>query len=191
MSPILGIYASQISGHLFTQGAFDSIASTTVGSGGASTITFSSIPQTYTHLQIRGIARENTGAGTSINDLLVRFNSDSGANYRYHYMRGNGSTASGGSAGSQTYAWALGTSQAGSTSSTFAGNVCDILDYTNTNKNTTTRSLVGTDFNGSGIIDFMSNLWLNTAAVTSITIITGGNDFAQYSSFALYGIKAA
>jgi len=189
--PVLGIIASQISGHLFTQSAFDSIATTTVGSGGTSTITFSSIPQTYTHLQIRGIARENSGAGTSINDLLVRFNSDSGANYRYHYLRGNGTAASAGTAGSQTYAWALGTSQAGSTASVFTGNVLDILDYTNTNKYTTTRSLSGTDFNGSGIVDFISNLWLNTAAITSITITTGGNDFAQYSSFALYGIKAA
>ncbi len=189
--PVLGIIASQISGHLYTQGTFDSIATTTIGSGGASTITFSSIPQTYTHLQIRGIARENSGAGTSINDLLVRFNSDSGANYRYHYIRGNGTAASAGTAGSQTYAWALGTAQAGSTSNTFTGNVCDILDYTNTNKYTTTRSLAGTDLNGSGIVDFISNLWLNTAAITSITITTGGNNFAEYSSFALYGIKAA
>ena len=191
MSPILGIIASQISGHLFTQGAFDSIATTTVGSGGASTITFSSIPQTYTHLQLRGIARENSGAGTSVEDLLVRFNSDSGANYRYHYLRGSGTAASSGTAGSRTYAWAAGVAQAGSTSSVFNSSVCDILDYTNTNKYTTTRSLSGADFNGSGIFDFISNLWLNTAAITSITITTGGNDFAQYSSFALYGIKAA
>jgi hypothetical protein len=190
--PVLGIIASQISGHLFTQSAFDSLATTTVGSGGTSTITFSSIPQTYTHLQIRAIARENSGAGTAINDLFVRFNSDSGANYRYHYLRGSNTTSSAGTAGSQTYAWALGAPQAGSTANVFSAGICDILDYTNTNKYTTTRSIVGTDLNTtSGIVDFISNLWLNTAAITSITITTGGNNFAQYSSFALYGIKAA
>jgi len=190
LNSLIGIIASS-GGVAASTTAYDSIATATVGSGGASTITFSSIPQTYTHLQVRSIARENTGAGTSINDLLVRFNSDSGANYRYHYIRGNGTAASAGTAGSQTYAWALGTSQAGSTASVFTGNVLDILDYTNTNKYTTTRSLSGTDFNGSGILDFISNLWLNTAAITSITITTGGNNFAQYSSFALYGIKGA
>jgi len=184
--PILGIMASAMSGNL---NSYESIATVSVGSGGASSVSFTSIPATYQHLQIRGIARENSGAGTAINDLLVRFNSDSGANYRYHYLRGNGTAASAGTAGSQTYAWALSTSQAGSTASVFAANVLDILDYTNTNKYTTTRSLTGTDFNGSGILDFISNLWLNTAAITSITITTGGNDFAQYSSFALYGIK--
>jgi hypothetical protein len=189
--PVLGIIASQISGHLFTQSAFDSLATTTVGSGGTSTITFSSIPQTYTHLQIRAIARENSGAVTAFNDVLVRFNSDSGANYRYHYMNGNGTSAIAGTAASQTYAWAMDVTGAASAANVYAGNVLDILDYTNTNKNTTTRTLTGADFNGSGAVDFISTLWLNTAAITSITITTGGNNFAQYSSFALYGIKAA
>jgi hypothetical protein len=189
--PILGIIASGISGNLFTQSAFDSLATTTVGSGGTSTITFSSIPQTYTHLQIRAIARENSGAVANFNDLLVRFNSDSGANYRYHYINSNGTAAVAGTAGSLTYAWGLDTTGAASAANVYASNVLDILDYTNTNKNTTTRTLTGADFNGSGALDYISSLWLNTAAITSITITTGGNNFAEYSSFALYGIKAA
>ena len=168
---------------------YESIATTVVGAGGTSTITFSSIPSTYQHLQLRSIARENSGSVTPINDLLVRFNSDSGANYRYHYLRGNGSAASAGTAGSQTYAWGLSIAGAGTGASMYDASIMDILDYTNTNKYTTVRSLTGGDFNGSGILDLISNLWLNTAAITSITITTGGNGFAQYSSFALYGIK--
>ena len=187
LNTLAGIIAS--SGGAAAGGDYESIATTVVGSGGASSVTFSSIPSTYQHLQLRAIARENSGGVTAINDLLVRFNSDSGANYRYHYLRGNGTAASAGTAGSQTYAWGLSVAGASTTASVYAANVLDILDYTNTNKYTTTRSLAGADFNGSGILDFISNLWLNTAAITSITITTGGNNLAQYSSFALYGIK--
>jgi hypothetical protein len=74
-------------------------------------------------------------------------------------------------------------------SSVFAANVIDILDYANTNKYKTTRSFSGADNNGSGFVQFMSGLWMNTAAITSITILPNSDNFAQYSSFALYGIK--
>jgi hypothetical protein len=67
-------------------------------------------------------------------------------------------------------------------------NITDILDYTNTNKFTVARSLGGYDANGSGYVLFASNLWKNTAAVTSITI-EASPSFVQYTQFALYGIK--
>ena len=83
MAPILGIYASQISGHLFApSGAYDSIATTTVGAGGASSITFSSIPSTYTHLQVRITAKGNRGI--VIENAYLTFNGDSGTNYNAH-----------------------------------------------------------------------------------------------------------
>jgi hypothetical protein len=69
----------------------------------------------------------------------------------------------------------------------FGALVIDILDYTNTNKNTTIRSLGGYDANGSGYLQLESMLWNNTAAINQIVLGTGG--WAQYSSFALYGIK--
>ena len=192
MAPILGIYASQISGHLFgPTGAYDSIATTTVGAGGASSITFSSIPSTYTHLQVRGIARVSA-SNSSENNIVASFNSDTtGTNYYTHILDGDGATASVGALQLSTFYAAFGFGLGNtSTANTFATSVIDILDYANTSKNTTVRHLTGADKNGSGIIRFGSSLWNNTAAITSITIAPrAAGDFVQYSSFALYGIK--
>jgi hypothetical protein len=184
--PVLGIVASQISGHLFApSGAYDSIATTTVGSGGTSSITFSSIPSTYTHLQIRTMCLTSASA----TDVKAQFNGDTGSNYALHLFWGNGSAASAGAYTAQTYA------VAGITSITTANpavGVVDILDYANTNKNTTVRTLTGSDTNGVGGFIFLeSGLWLNTAAITSVTISPFSGTFNQYSSFALYGIKGA
>ena len=189
MAPILGIYASQISGHLFQpSGAYDSIATTTVGAGGASSVTFSSIPSTYTHLQVRFIARIST-SDTAENTWL-QFNGDTGSNYAYHFLDGNGSSASAGSGTSQTRILAGRAGAANSGSNIFGVNVLDVLDYTNTSKNTTARILGGIDRNGDGNIRLDSGAWFNTAAVTSLTISpTTANSFVQYSQFALYGIK--
>ena len=184
MAPILGIYASQISGHLFApSGAYDSIATVTVGAGGASSITFSSIPQGYTHLQIRMLTANGSYPNTSAN---FTFNSDTtNANYRNHYLYGSGSTAGAGTDGNTR-----GNGVMGNAVTTGAGVwVVDILDYTNTNKYTTVRMLNGYDANGTGYVWFGSNLWMNTAAVSNIDISSGTGSFAQYSQFALYGIK--
>ena len=85
---ILGTIASQFSGKFSS--FFESIATVTVGGTAQSTISFTSIPSTFTHLQIRGIARDSGSLAYSY--FGVRFNSDSGSNYRDHYMFGNGST---------------------------------------------------------------------------------------------------
>ena len=183
MSPILGIYASQISGHLFApSGAYDSIATTTVGAGGASSITFSSIPSTYTHLQLRG-----TVLGTNA-FFRVRFNSDTGSNYAWHEIYGDGSSAVAGAGSSATF----GVIEASSTgtASRPGGLVCDILDYASTNKNKTMRTLCGYDDNGSGRIHLVSSLWNNSStAINSIQLVISAGTVDQYSSFALYGIK--
>lgn len=183
MSPILGIWASAQQSAAAT--SFDSIATTTVGAGGSSTITFSSIPSTYTHLQLRAYFTTASG-GTG---LSATFNSDSGANYGTHFLIGQGTSASASNYLSQNAAYLMGFS-AGSSTTDPAPVITDILDYTNTNKNTTVRTLSGVDKNGSGEVALVSNLWLNTAAITSITLFNGGSiKYNQYSSFALYGIK--
>jgi hypothetical protein len=75
-------------------------------------------------------------------------------------------------------------------SDTYGVAIVDILDYANTSKNTTTRVLSGWDNNGSGIVSFNSGLWVNTAAVNSITLRQGeGTQFASNTTAALYGIK--
>ena len=179
MSPILGIYASQISGHLWApSGAYDSIA-TAVGTGSSGTITFSSIPSTYTHLQIRLIA--NTGASANIN---VRYNSDTGSNYAYHQLVGDGSSASAAAVSSSTVQYG-----GYSTSSDYGVAVIDILDYANTNKYKTLRSLHGSDANGAGLVLLRSGLWQNTNAINTINLISTSGNFTTGSSFALYGIR--
>lgn len=162
-------------------GDFDSIATTTVGAGGASTITFSSIPSTYTHLQIRGFANSG-GGGTATN---LTFNSDSGTNYAYHFLLGDGANASSGAVTSVSQI----TFNSSNASNYFSGQIIDILDYANTNKYKTVRILNGFDANGSGAVALRSGLWQSTSAITTITITT--TLFPQYSSLALYGIKAA
>jgi hypothetical protein len=178
--PILGIWASST---LVSTNSYESISTVTVGAGGQSTISFTSIPSTYKHLQIRMLARA-TGASTV---GLIRFNSD--ANGVYHQLIGNGSTVTADRGTGNSDVDYFFVADNSFSANVFGGVVTDILDYTNTNKNKVTRTLSGADTNGSGSISFTSGLWINTAAITSISIRTLGTSFAQHSSFALYGIK--
>lgn len=170
---------------------YESIQTVTVGAGGSATITFSSIPSTYTHLQIRYISRSTRASGSD--SVSFRFNSDSGTNYARHFLFGDGASAGAGATTSDTMSnCALG-SGASAGASMFGGGVVDILDYTSTNKNKTIRSLSGADINGAGgDLRLSSGLWFATpAAINSITLYAQGGaaNFVQYSSFALYGIK--
>jgi hypothetical protein len=160
---------------------YESIATTTVGAGGAGSITFSSIPSTYTHLQIRTSAQQALGGGS----ISLTFN---GATFNYrHYLYGNGSSALAGA--DTTNSPGIFSTSATSSPSVFASSILDILDYTSTNKNKVTRSLGGSDINGSGNIFLMSGLFTSSTAINSITITAVSQNFTQYSSFALYGIK--
>jgi hypothetical protein len=188
--PILGILASaQIGSRL---SSYESIATVTVGITPQSTITFSSIPSTYKHLQIRFIARCSR-ADYTVAALNARFNSDTAANYSGHYLGGNGGSAFAYGGANYTFSPAGLVSGTTVTASTFSGGVIDVLDYQNTNKYKTVRSLAGFNGNASGTgdeINLQSGSWRNTAAVTSIdfTLETAAN-FLQYSSFALFGVK--
>jgi hypothetical protein len=187
--PILGIMASSISGSKAVTNSYESIASVALTST-SSTITFSSIPATYKHLQIRSIATQGTG-GSSGSDTFntARFNGDSGSNYVSHYVGGDGSSAFASATGtSSSNCWfGIATS---STTSAFAANIIDILDYSNTNKYKTIRGLSGDDRNGAGFIILQSALWMSTAAISSIVISAAGSPVLQANShFALYGVK--
>lgn len=170
--------------------SYESISTVTVGAGGQSSIDFTSIPSTYKHLQIRGIAR-STNASSNC-DLWMRYNSDStSGNYFWHRLFGDGSTVyAQWNTVSVAQMYVAHIPAASSTASAFGGSVVDILDYTNTAKSKTVRSLFGYDANGSGLNGLASASWTNTStAVTSITLLPQSGNFAQYSSFALYGIK--
>ena len=187
--PIPGIVASSISGSKAITGNYYSIATATVTSGGASTITFSSIPSTYTHLQIRVTARTNYA---NTNDLLyLRFNGVSTNNYSYHYLIGDGSSATAGGYYPDNIVFGGRVAGNNASSNVFGVSVIDILDYTNTSKNKTTRALTGWDNNGSGQATLYSgSLSVNTNAITDLYFgAYYGSTIQQYSSFALYGVK--
>ena len=162
--------------------SYESIATQLVGAGGASSITFSSIPSTYKHLQIRFIANN-----ASAQDIYIRFNSDTGSNYWRHYLYGQGSAVTASADAVANDKVSIGYTS--TTSGIFGNGVCDVLDYQNTNKYKTTRSLCGYDANGSGYVVLFSGLWSSTAAVNSITAFPTSGNFNQNSQFALYGIK--
>ena len=197
MSPILDSIGSVKGygwGALLSSIAFDSIATVTVGSGGAANVEFTSIPATYSHLQIRGIMRCTTAAsGTS--DLFLNMNSDTGSNYSYHLLQGDGSTTAAGGAATQTKIVMQNCiTRANSTANVFGATVIDILDYANTNKYKTMRSINGSNQNDTSTdyrILFFSGLWQSTSAITSLKLAPQSDNFAQYSHFAVYGIKSA
>jgi hypothetical protein len=167
----------------FIPNDFESIATVVVGSSGTSSLTFSNIPSTYQHLQIRGMSIGTSGS----QDVLLYFNGvNSSSNYSWHELRGGASN--GANAGVNTAYMYLASNSTDPTYPT--ASIVDILDYTNTNKNKTIRVLEGKDSNGSGTVSLFSGQYFSTNAITSITIYTpGAYPLNQYSSFALYGIK--
>jgi hypothetical protein len=169
--------------------SYESIATTTVGSGGTSTITFTSIPSTYKHLQIRAIARDANGSNDFSTPQMV-INSDTSSTYARHYLSGNGTTASAGSTPTTGFAYVGAILNNGTTANSFAIMIVDLLDYQNTNKYKTIRNLSGGDTNSIGNVALTSALWQSTSAITSISFTSSSTaNFVQYSSFALYGIK--
>ena len=182
--PIVGQFGSLAGFGVFPGGAFESIATVTVGSGGASSIEFTSIPSTYQHLQIRFMGL----LSSSNQGVWVRFNDDSAANYSCHLLYGNGSSAV---ATARLSDGGIDSITPGNANSVFGG-VIDILDYSVTSKYTTTRGFGGADTNGAGIVSITSGSWRNTAAVNKIHLqdqLTGGT-FGQHTTAALFGVRA-
>lgn len=179
--------------------SYESIATVTVGSGGSSSADFTSIPSTYTHLQIRWIAR-GASSGSDQGTLAIRVGNgsvDTGTNYWFHDLNGNGASVATSNAGSaKSYATISYIPRDSYTAGMMACGVIDILDYVNTNKNKTIRSLGGNDTNGTGTekgtLALASGLWSSTSAIDTIKLSVSGftQSFQQYSHFALYGIKS-
>ena len=177
--------------------SYESIMTVPVSSSTAS-VSFTSIPSTYKHLQIRAITKV-VSAGTGGAALFMRFNSDSGNNYAIHQLYGNGSSAAAAADSSVSYAFVGNNGgyqslTTGDGASMFSAHVIDILDYANTSKYKTVRALHGRENNSTtGRIMLESGLWQNTSAVSDIAFTmrdgSGASNIAQYSHFALYGIK--
>lgn len=172
-----------------SQPAFELI-STTILSSTTSSVTFSSIPTDYTHLQLRFSARGSNTSSANI-DLRIRFNSDSGSNYIVHRVAGNGSSAGSFNATSQTgVVLTNGLPGATANASAFGAGIVDIYDYQSSTKNTTVKSLYGSHITTSTPFMILgSGLWINTAPVTTLNLTPSLSSFASGSRFSLYGIK--
>ena len=176
-------------------GDYQSIATTTVGVGGQATITFSSIPSSYKHLQIRYSASSNRA--TFVDNLVMKINSNTGTNYANHIIYGDGASVAVSALSSQTSFTIFTQNLPGANQTNFVGvNVIDFLDYSSTNKFKTFRSLTGlalnsADSSGSfGRLQIAGGVYLSSSAITTIELtVLNGTAFGQYSSFALYGIK--
>lgn len=167
----------------FNPSSYESIASFTLGSTG--TVTFSSIPSTYAHLQIRILARHS--ASGNINGL-IRLNGST-TSLITHYLTGDGASAS--ASTSSRSGVALDIIGNAYSSGIFTTAIIDIHDYASTTKNKTVRLFAGFDTNGAGQVTMNSGLYNATTAVSSIDIVTDGSGFLTGSTFALYGIKGA
>ena len=169
-------------------GDFESIATVTANTTG--TVTFSNIPTTYQHLQLRTIGRgTQSGNYTNMNLRVGNGSVDTGSNYTYHRLFGNGSSVTADGAANQT-AGLFGITGSSAGANTFMVNLIDIVDYANTNKFKTIRNLKGYDNNGSGEIFLESYLWRSTSAITTIELTLGGGQTLNTNShFALYGIR--
>lgn len=189
--PLLGIYAGSVQK---ASGAFESIATAT-GTGSSATITFSSIPSTYQHLQIRFMGRVSPyNANANINTRLT-FNGDTSSTYWFHWLEGNGSAASAG--GSNNNFIDIRSSVMDSNNSntnSMAVALVDIHDYASTTKNKTVRYFSGNDKNTADAayrVTLGSGLWSTTSAINSITLVNEVGNWTTNSTFALYGIKGA
>jgi hypothetical protein len=154
-------------------------------------VTFTNIPQTFTHLQVRIFGRV-TGSTGGI--LYLRPNSDfSTSNYRSHTVYGDGSNTYSFDYGTGRNYLLFGMATDGTVGSGIFGSIIiDILDYANTSKNKTFKSIGGLDPNAAGgFISMYSGLWMNTSAVTSIAMDGLGNTLTTGSRVDLYGISTS
>lgn len=186
MAPILGIYASSNYQRVTPDsGAMFPIAMANVGSAGAAYVEFTSIPNTYKHLQLRmSVKADATTNGTP---TLV-YNNDTSSVYTYHHLVGNGSSLASYSPGANYGGtWFI---NGGQSADQYAAYVTDILDYTSNTKAKTIRTLAGFDNNGSGSIYLVSQAYINTSsAISSLKLTVQSGNISQFSQVALYGIK--
>jgi hypothetical protein len=165
-----------------TSNNYASIATIAVSSS-TSTITFTNIPQNYSHLQLRCFGRSAT---STYSQLDMNLNSDVTNAYTYHTVYGDGANAGSGNSSPRSNIPQIG--DLIGTANTPGVSVVDILDYSKTNKNKTVRWLYGHDLNGSGLVGMGSSAYMNLAPVSSITLSGRSQNIGQYSHFALYGI---
>lgn len=161
---------------------YEPIATTTLGTA-TTTVTFSSIPSTYTDIRLVCVATI-----TSLTtDARIRFNNDSGTNYYFNSMAGDGSTAYAGSDVTQTGMY-LNKNTINQVPHFYT---CDIFSYSGSTYKTTLQTMSEND-GATGPTGLQSGVWKSTAAINRVDVVTTtARTFAVGSTFTLYGIKAA
>jgi hypothetical protein len=163
------------------------IAKQTVGSGGAASVTFSSIPQTYTDLKLVVSIRGTRSATTE--GLLLSFNG-SGSSFSTRLLGGSGSSTF---SSTYTRGYTGDVDAANATANTFGSGDIYIPNYTSANYKSFSTDVVQEDNSSTAYAEMFAGLWSNTAAITSLTIATdtGGQTWAEFSTFYLYGISSS
>lgn len=182
---LLGILNSQVTA---AGGGTFELLETTVLTSNTASVTFSNLNtySDYKHLQIRYTARAS--AGTWV-ELWARLNGSSSAEYARHNLRGTGDQVNSESSGANDTKMNVGQAAQTATTDAFYAGVIDVLDFSNSSKKTTLRTLSGYTANGYDDVRLISGLWNNTAAVTSIQLLPASQNLASGSRFSLYGIR--
>lgn len=166
---------------------FNLISSVTVGSGGSATVSFSSIPSTYTDLKIVVSARGNVGG--EWNDVTAKFNSSTtGYTQRYVYGTGSGAASNTGGYSAGYAGHATGTS---ATANVFANFEMYVPNYTTANAKSFSFDSVTENNATTSLAMLGASLWSGTSAISSILFELPGGSFVQNSTFYLYGIKSS
>ena len=166
------------------------IATTTVGSGGASSIDFQSIPNTYTDLLLVMSGR------TALNDvrdvIKMTFNNNTSSNYTRREIEANGASAASYSETTTSGFQYIYVPSATGTTSTFGNCLVYIPNYTSSNNKSFSVDNVEERNNATAYACLMAGLWSNTAVIDRITLTSqNSSNFVQYSTATLYGIKSS
>jgi len=164
------------------------LISTTLITTNTPSVTFSSlntVAANYKHLQLRITERSSASTNSQVG---IRFNGDSGANYSEHQMKGNGSSITLYGGGSTSFAPMGTTVESGASANAFGARIIDILDFSQTTKNTTIREFAGAAVSPNNVAMY-SAAWFNTAAVTSMEVFMNSANFVNGSRLSLYGLK--
>ena len=171
----------------YNPSSFESIATVTATGSSTTTLSLTSIPSTYKSLQVRFNYASVSNAGATVG---ITYNGVTSSSYVYHYLTGAQGSVQPGAQSATTSFSPQGALNAVRTTYPHVG-ILDIIDYASTSKNKTSRVFFGRDENttNTGEVSLVSNLFLSTSAISSITFTIDSDAFAAGSTIALYGIN--
>ena len=162
---------------------YEPIASQTLGSA-AATVTFSSIPGTYTDLVLVSTMKATTGTAPSIFFRVGASSIDTGNNYSWTRVGGTGSTTF--SDRTSTDPTIIYSAESNATAECV--NIWHLMSYANTN---VYKTIMLNATNPNVNVTRVVGLWRSASAITTVQVIQNATTFVSGSTFALYGIKAA